>query len=65
MALLPSHRPPRPVFQPIVRNEPLTDEEQERLTVWRDAYPIIEWVTTPQLRRLVFERWRWRNGDET
>jgi hypothetical protein len=63
-ALLPSHRTPQPTFQPIVVNEPLTDEERARLTVWRNAYPLIEWVTTKQLHRLEFERWRWRNGDE-
>lgn len=62
----PSDSPRRtpPAFQPIVVNEPLTADEQERLEVLRDVYPVIEWATTKQLHRLSFERWRWRNGDE-
>jgi hypothetical protein len=62
----PSDAPRRakPMFQPIVNRDELTDDERRRLAVWRDAYPLIEWVDLQQLRRLTFERWRWRNGDE-
>jgi hypothetical protein len=64
MAMLPAHRP-QPTFQPIVVNEPLTDDEQARLEMVKDVYPHLEWTTTrQQMNRLVLQRWLWRNGDE-
>jgi hypothetical protein len=41
-----------------------TDEQVERLTALKSAYPFIEYVdTAKQWRRLEFLKWRYQQGD--